>query len=104
MPRVRILSEAADEATEAATHYEAEEPGLGQQFENAIYDSLRLLAEDIAPLATITKTLTELGIRRLVLRRFPYSIVVRQVGGSLEVIAFAHHSRRPGYWRDRLRT
>jgi len=104
MPQVRILSAAADEAIEAAAHYETERSGLGQQFEDAVYDSLRLLAEDVVPLATISKTLTAAGIRRLVMRRFPYAIVVRKIGDSIEVIAIAHHSRRPGYWRDRLST
>src|SRR5262249_35876777 len=35
------------------------------------------------------------------LKRFPYDVVVRDLGAEVLVIAFAHHSRRPGYWRDR---
>ena len=102
MREVRVLREAAEEATEAAAHYEGERPGLGQQFEQTIYDSLQLLKDDIVPLTTISPTLTAVGIRRLVMRRFPYSVIVRDVGDVFEVVAFAHHSRRPGYWRHRI--
>jgi hypothetical protein len=38
-----------------------------------------------------------------VLKRFPYDIVVRELSEEILVVAVAHHSRRPGYWRDRLR-
>jgi hypothetical protein len=43
------------------------------------------------------------GTRRFILLRFPYSTVYL----SLEVghiVAVAHQSRRPGYWRKRLRS
>jgi len=39
--------------------------------------------------------------RRLPLRRFPYFIVYRELQEYLEVVAFAHQSRRPGYWKTR---
>ena len=40
-------------------------------------------------------------IRRYVFRKFPFSLVYRVVSGNVEVIAVAHHRRRPGYWRRR---
>lgn len=44
----------------------------------------------------------EAGTRRYVLRRFPYSIVYRELGEDvIEVVAVAHDKRRPGYWHDR---
>jgi toxin ParE1/3/4 len=42
-----------------------------------------------------------LPTRQLVLRRFPYKIVYRVRAHDLYVVAIAHTSRRPGYWRDR---
>jgi len=41
------------------------------------------------------------GTRRYLLRRFPYAVVYREVPGSVLVVAFAHCSRRPGYWKER---
>jgi toxin ParE1/3/4 len=41
------------------------------------------------------------GTRRCLLRRFPYGVVYREKPGTILVVAFAHCSRRPGYWKDR---
>jgi plasmid stabilization system protein ParE len=40
--------------------------------------------------------------RRFLLQRFPYHIVYWADASRVVVIAVAHLSRRPGYWRDRL--
>jgi len=40
--------------------------------------------------------------RRILLRRFPFGVVYRLKTDVVEVVAFAHHSRRPGYWADRI--
>jgi len=39
--------------------------------------------------------------RRLLLRRFPFSLVYRVRAEGVLVIAVAHDKRRPGYWRLR---
>jgi hypothetical protein len=44
------------------------------------------------------------GTQRLLLRRYPFSIVYRHYGDLALVLAFAHTRRRPGYWRGRLST
>ena len=41
------------------------------------------------------------GTRRYLLRRFPYSVIYREISGSLCVVAVAHGRRRPGYWKSR---
>ncbi len=42
------------------------------------------------------------GVRRLGLRTFPYHLVYVE-DPRLVIVAVAHMSRRPGYWRQRLR-
>lgn len=44
----------------------------------------------------------EAGTRRYVLRTFPYDIVYREIPTGIQVVAIAHHKRRPRYWRGRL--
>jgi len=39
--------------------------------------------------------------RRFILPKFPFSVVYRTVGNEIEVIAIAHHRRRPRYWVGR---
>lgn len=41
------------------------------------------------------------GKRRLVTRRFPFSVIYIVVGDQVRILAVAHHSRRPGHWRGR---
>ncbi len=41
------------------------------------------------------------GKRRLVMRRFRYALIYTVVGDQIRILAVAHHSRRPGYWRGR---
>lgn len=104
MPRIRILDAAADEAAEAAAWYERRRPGLGSDFEKAVDAALDLLEGEIVPLVAVAGVAGAAGAKRLILRRFPYDVVVQLRGDEVLVIAFAHHSRRPGYWRGRSRT
>jgi plasmid stabilization system protein ParE len=41
--------------------------------------------------------------RRYLLRRFPFLLIYRERGfDEIQIIALAHTSRRPGYWKTRL--
>ncbi len=40
--------------------------------------------------------------QRLVLRRYPFSIVYRELLNKIQIIAIAHAKRKPGYWAKRL--
>jgi hypothetical protein len=44
----------------------------------------------------------ELGIRRILVHRFPYAIVFMRGPHEIHVLAFAHFQRRSGYWMERL--
>ena len=76
-------------------------PDLAREFEHAVDAALDLLEDELVPLVFLPGTAGERGTKRLVLKRFPYDVVVQERDGEILVVAFAHHSRRPGYWRDR---
>ena len=41
--------------------------------------------------------------RRFLLRKFPFTLIYRErVSGTIQIVAVAHTSRRPGYWKGRL--
>jgi plasmid stabilization system protein ParE len=42
------------------------------------------------------------GTRRFILRRFPFAIVYLNEKDTLDIVALAHASRKPGYWQHRL--
>jgi hypothetical protein len=100
---IRILEEAAEEAAAAADWYESERAGLGSEFLNAVDAAIDLIEEDILPLLPLPGNAGEKGAKRLILKRFPYDIVVIERSSEVIVVAFAHHSRKPGYWSERFR-
>jgi plasmid stabilization system protein ParE len=40
--------------------------------------------------------------RRYLLQGFPYILIFRERKDDVQIIALAHTSRRPGYWKKRL--
>jgi plasmid stabilization system protein ParE len=42
------------------------------------------------------------GARRVVMQRFPFSIVYLDDPDVITIIAVAHGKRKPGYWKERL--
>jgi plasmid stabilization system protein ParE len=41
------------------------------------------------------------GTRRAKLPCFPFTVVYREAGDTIQVLAIAHGRRRPGYWKKR---
>jgi toxin ParE1/3/4 len=41
------------------------------------------------------------GKRRFVMKHIPYTVTYAVVGDEIQVMAVAHHSRRPNYWQKR---
>ena len=103
MRPVRFLEEAAEEAAAAAEWYERERPGLGTEFSDSIEAAIDIIEEDVLPLSRLPGKSGVKGAKRLILKRFPYDVVVFERASETLVIALAHHSRKPGYWRERIR-
>ncbi|MGA8501487.1 MAG: type II toxin-antitoxin system RelE/ParE family toxin [Candidatus Sulfotelmatobacter sp.] len=40
--------------------------------------------------------------RRFLLRQFPFTLIYRERASTIQIVAVAHTSRRPGYWKARL--
>ena len=104
MRTVRIHQSAVQDAVEAAAWYELQRPGLGQEFDAAVQAAFDLLEGEVVPLVAMSGVAGKQGAMRLILKRFPFDIVVIDLRGETIVLAVAHHSRRPGYWRDRQST
>ena len=102
MRTIHVLSVAADEAEAATEWYERERPGLGRDFELAVDAALDLLACDPIPASAMPGQSGLRGVRRIILKRFPYDVVFFENDDQVWVIAFAHHSRRPAFWQGRL--
>ena len=79
--------------------YEGREEGLGTEFLEAARDALERAAERPAMFPTLRG---HDGVRRVLLRRFPYMIVFLIRGNDLRVVAVAHQKQAPGYWSPRI--
>lgn len=88
--------EAEREFIEEATRYESEVPGLGVRFGSEVGRVIDLLLENPKSGAPI-----DANLRHFVLKRFPHSIIYAVIADVLIVVAVAHGSREPGYWRSR---
>lgn len=87
---------AAEELIEAARFYEQKRKGLGHGFLDSVGAALTILQRNPA-LGRVDKRRR----RKWPVRRFPYLIIYRIQGRFLHVLAVAHTSRRPAYWKSR---
>lgn len=88
--------EADAELEEASLFYESRMPSLGKVFAAEVESTISLIRE-------FPEAGSPLGAthRRVLVARFPYSVIYRQYPDLIVVVAIAHRSRRPGYWRRR---
>jgi len=96
--RLRVVPEAEQELAAAAEWYEERRPGLGVELIATVDGAL----EEILAAPTSFGRWKGRDYRRHVLRRFPYVVFFRMTGDDVEILAFAHAKRRPGYWLGRV--
>jgi toxin ParE1/3/4 len=102
MKRIRFSKEAAEEFKQAVNWYETECKGLGTRFYNSVDSAFQLLKEDSPPLVPIYGNAGVKGAKRLLLNRFPFSLIVLPTDDEIIILAVAHHHRRPNYWANRF--
>jgi len=100
--KVKVSTEAAEELIEAVAWYESEVRGLGEQLIDTFEQAIIRLSEPNLPLVPLVGEAAKLRAKRLILQRFPFSIVTIASSQVITVVAFAHHSRKPGYWHERI--
>jgi toxin ParE1/3/4 len=95
---VRPLAEA--DVQQASDWYEEKELGLGARFLDELRDSFARIRRMPLQFPAIGK-----GLRRALLRRFPYAIYfVPHDEHRVVIIAVLHQHRNPSIWKKRLRT
>lgn len=76
--------------------YQEKTENLGDDFINELESAYQAIIE-------LPKTWPnfQLGFRRFLLSRFPFSVIYRQNGNTIYIVAVMHNSRKPDYWRNR---
>ncbi len=94
--RIEFHPAALREMIASARFYESRLPGLGMDFQSELKRSLEFLKEN-PDIGVVVKP----PYRRLLLGRFPFSVIYRVEGSKLRILAIAHQRRLPGYWQGR---
>jgi len=99
MKTVRFEDAADEELLDEIIRYELRREGLGTEFLSAVREAVRLVTQNPGAWQA-----SEHGrdVRRFVMDRFPFTIVYTELADEILIIAIAHASREPGYWRTRL--
>ncbi len=93
---VRVRPEAEEDIADAATWYEDQFPGLGQDFLDQVLEKFLSIAKQPEMFPVVYK-----DIRRTLLNRFPFAIYYRKETDAIVVLAVIHGSRNPRHWKKR---
>lgn len=94
---IRFLDVAQEEFDDAVEYYNAQSPGLGDEFLLEVLSTL----ERVRQFPNAWHPYTE-NSRRCQTRRFPYGVAYQILESEILVVAVANLRRRPGYWFDRI--
>lgn len=87
---------AAEEFQQTADFYERRVEGLGERFIVELEQTTLLLSER-PELGAVYQT----HYRRMLMARFPFSVVYRVAPDEIHIIAVAHQRQQPAYWVGR---
>jgi plasmid stabilization system protein ParE len=88
--------EVADEISASYRWYQEQAEGLGDDFLAELESAYQAVVE-----FPETWPLFHKKFRRYLLPRFPFSVIYREKGDVIFVLAVMHNSRKPGYWSAR---
>jgi toxin ParE1/3/4 len=97
MKLARVHPEAEREADEAFEWYAAQSDFAALGFDAELRGAFSTLLRSPRICAPYLR-----GTRRVILNRYPYFVVFRELPRKIEIVAVAHAKRRPGYWAKRL--
>ncbi len=88
---------ASVELDEAIDFYEERQPGLGLDLKQEILHGISSIAD-----APDRWPAHRHGTRKYLLHRFPFHIFYLSLSDCIWIVAVAHCSRKPDYWKERL--
>jgi hypothetical protein len=93
----RLHPDAALEHERQAAYYEERSVGLGRRYHSAMLQAIGKAVD--APHRY--KVARPPNIRQVRFQGFPFTVIYRESGGIVQVLAVAHHRRRADYWASR---
>ena len=99
---VRLSRQAREELLEAARRYGRQRSELSAEFLAAVDEVLERVARYASHLGSPTGVDPALGVNRVFMKRFPFSVYFIELPTRFRILAFAHARRQPRYWLGRL--
>ena len=94
--RIHLRADAETDIEEAATWYEKQRKGLGDEFLDEVLSAFETILDNPHMYAVVHR-----HTRRAIIHRFPFGIYYRIEEESLVVVAVMHGSRHPKRWQKR---
>lgn len=96
--RIEFRPDARIDFDEAADWYESQREGLRAEFVYSVNDALSRINITPYSFPVVEGTM----LRRVLINRFPYSIIFSVAEDRILVYAVFHQSRNPMIWRGRI--
>ena len=93
---IRLSPRARADVQQAFDWYGSKRQGLGDEFIAALDEVLEQVADNPTAFQRFRR-----GVRRALIRRFPYSVYFRIEDEYVFVLAVFHSSRNPAKWKRR---
>jgi len=90
--------EAKLEFSEAAVYYYFGEPGLEERFISSVEELVATIGQD-----PLRARKFKGCYRKLNTEVFPYQVIYAIEDDTVWIVAVMHQSRKPGYWKNRLK-
>ena len=84
-------------------YYEARQEGLGLDLYERVAECFATIAREPERFPLYEGVRAKLGVRRVLIERFPYVIAYKILTDEILIIGVAHASQRPAYWRNRAK-
>lgn len=97
MNKVIFINKASEELHDVVRYYNNERQGLGFEFANEVKATL-------SRICFYPETWLEIdpGIRKCIVKRFPYALLYIYENSQIIIIAIMHMKRKPDYWKKRI--
>ncbi|HVK86244.1 MAG TPA: type II toxin-antitoxin system RelE/ParE family toxin [Kofleriaceae bacterium] len=103
MKAIELAPAARAELDAAIDQYELARAGRGRRFAAAVERAVRLIARFPMAAPAYRRVHSKYGVRRRVVRGFPFVLAYRVLDDRIRIDAVAHMRRQPNYWHRRVR-
>jgi toxin ParE1/3/4 len=98
----RFLPQARVDFDLAVDWYEAQQPGLGDDFLNEVYATVQRIVANPHAFARVARVPAEREVRILTVHRFEYLVIYEVLPSEVVILGILHARRGRQPWRSRL--